>query len=143
MNKIKVGALAVSRYHQIQRFFPVDDAPNVPDHDFPVPGYLLIPSGYMRLVKKPSPTGNAVYLEGEDMTGYRDDGLNDACTSAHEDHGQHHGHESSHHSSCPVTLPPLTVSTTLHHYYFKYTNIHPCGKQTNNKPEYKCVCGAS
>ena len=77
MNKIKVGALAVSRYHQIQRFFPVDDAPNVTDHDFPVLGYLLIPSGYMRLVKKPSPTPNAMYLEGEDTTEYRDDGLNE------------------------------------------------------------------
>ena len=51
MNKVKVGALAVRRYHQIERFFPVDDCPNVPDHDFPVPGYLLIPSGYMRLLK--------------------------------------------------------------------------------------------
>eukprot|EP00731_Ephydatia_muelleri_P006878 Em0003g1126a len=98
MNKIKVGALAVSRYHQIQRFFPVDDVPNVPDHDFPVPGYLLIPSGYMRLVKKPSPTANAMYLEGEDMTEYRDDGLNDTCTmslatavrtSAHEGHARY------------------------------------------------------
>ena len=28
MNMVKVGALAVSRYHQIQRFFPTDDAPN-------------------------------------------------------------------------------------------------------------------
>ena len=122
MNKIKVGALAVSRYHQIQRFFPVDDVPNVPDHDFPVPGYLLIPSGYMRLVKKPSPTANAMYLEGEDMTEYRDDGLNDTCTmslatavrtSAHEGHGQHHGHESSHHSTCQVTtVNTTTVSST-------------------------------
>ena len=50
MNKVKIGGLAVSRYHQIERFFPVDDCPNVPDHDFPVPGYLLIPSGYMRLL---------------------------------------------------------------------------------------------
>ena len=52
MNKIKVGALAVSRYHQIQRFFSTDDVPNLPDHDFPVPGYLLIPSSYMRLMPK-------------------------------------------------------------------------------------------
>ena len=52
MNKIKVGALAVSRYHQIERLYPTDDAPNVPYHDFPVPGYLLIPSGYMRLLQK-------------------------------------------------------------------------------------------
>ena len=39
MNKVKVGALAVSRYHQIDHFYPTEDAPNVPDHDFPVPGY--------------------------------------------------------------------------------------------------------
>ena len=46
MNKLKVGPLAVSRYHQISRIFPVDDKPQYPDHDFPHPGYLLIPSGY-------------------------------------------------------------------------------------------------
>ena len=45
MNKIKAGPLAVSRYHQIEKFFPTDDTPNYPDHDFPVPGYHLIPSG--------------------------------------------------------------------------------------------------
>ena len=49
MNKIKVGALAVRRYHHIQHFHPTEDTHNVPDDDFPVPGYLLIPSGYMRL----------------------------------------------------------------------------------------------
>ena len=80
MNKVKVGALAVSRYHQIQLFFPVEDAPNVPDHDFPIPGYLLIPSGYMRLEKKPSQNGHTMVLEGEDMTEYRDEGLNDTCS---------------------------------------------------------------
>ena len=42
----------MSRYHQIERFHPTEDAPNVPDHDFPVPGYLLIPSGYMHLLQK-------------------------------------------------------------------------------------------
>ena len=44
MNKLKVGPLAVSRYHQISRIFPVDDKPQYLDHDFPHPGYLLIPS---------------------------------------------------------------------------------------------------
>ena len=48
MNKIKVGALAVSRYHQVDRYFPIEDSPNVPDHDSPIPGYLIIPSGYIR-----------------------------------------------------------------------------------------------
>ncbi|CAB3978472.1 Hypothetical predicted protein [Paramuricea clavata] len=49
MAKIKVGAPAVSRYHQIQRFFPTGDSPNYSDHDFPVPNYLLSVSGYMVL----------------------------------------------------------------------------------------------
>lgn len=76
MNKIKVGALAVSRYHQIQRFFPVDDAPNVLDHDFPIPGYLIIPSGYMRLLSKAKEMPTST---GEDMSMFRDEGLNDNC----------------------------------------------------------------
>ena len=77
MNKIKVGALAVSRYHQIQRFFLTDEFSNVPDHDFPVPGYLKIPSGYMRLINRSSLDSSIV--DGEDMTQYRDHGLNDVC----------------------------------------------------------------
>ena len=78
MNRIKVGALAVSRYHQIQRFFPVDDAPNIPDHDFPIPGYLIIPSRYtrMRLLSKANETPTPI---GEDMNMFRDEGLNDNC----------------------------------------------------------------
>ena len=67
MNKIKVGALAVSRYHQIQRYFSTEDAPNVPDHDFPIPGYNIIPSGYMRLTSKPLPGQDSSMLEGEYM----------------------------------------------------------------------------
>lgn len=34
INKLKVGPPSVSHYHQISRFFPVEDKPNVPDHDF-------------------------------------------------------------------------------------------------------------
>ena len=49
MSKIKVGAPAVSRYHQVKTYFPVNDQPNLKDHDFPVPGYLLGTSGYMFL----------------------------------------------------------------------------------------------
>ena len=45
---------AVSRYHQIFRFFMSDDAPNLADHDFPNPGYLLVPSGYMAMSSKTS-----------------------------------------------------------------------------------------
>ena len=47
MNKIKVGPLAVSTNYQIERFFPTEDTLNYPNHDFPVPGYHLIPSGYV------------------------------------------------------------------------------------------------
>ena len=56
MNKIKMGpAPAVSRYHQIQRFFISDDEPNLGDHDFPNPGYLIVCSGYQSLERKEIP----------------------------------------------------------------------------------------
>ena len=42
MNKLHMGpSPAVSRYHQQHRFFMRDDAPNLWDHDFPNPGYLI------------------------------------------------------------------------------------------------------
>ena len=77
VNKIKVGALAVSRYHQINRYFPMDDSPNVPDHDFPIPGYLIIPSGYMRLLNKQF--GTSSLLEDEDVSEFHDAAANDIC----------------------------------------------------------------
>ena len=50
MAKIKVGAQAVSQYHQIRSMlFMNNDSPNLPDHDFPVVGYLLNISNYMFL----------------------------------------------------------------------------------------------
>ena len=49
MAKLKVGAPAVSRYHNIRWLFATSDAPNYKDHDFPVPNYLLSVSGYMIL----------------------------------------------------------------------------------------------
>ena len=46
MNKLRMGpATAVSRYHQIARFFATGNSPNLGDHDFPNPEYLLCPSG--------------------------------------------------------------------------------------------------
>ena len=81
MNKIKVGALAVSRYHQVDRYFPIEDSPNVPDHDFPIPGYLIIPSGYMRLMNEQF---TSTLLEGEDMSEFRDVGINDVCEVTRE-----------------------------------------------------------
>ncbi|CAB4044267.1 PREDICTED: uncharacterized protein LOC105443326 [Paramuricea clavata] len=52
MAKIKVGAPAVSRYHQLRRLCPTMDMPNYADHDFLVPNYLLSASGYMFLEEK-------------------------------------------------------------------------------------------
>ena len=52
MAKLKVGAPAVSRYHQIRNIFSTTDMPNLNDHDFPIPNYLLSVSGYMFLQKK-------------------------------------------------------------------------------------------
>ena len=49
MAKIKVGLRAVSRYHQLKRTFATNDQPDFSNHDFPIPGYLLSPSGYMFL----------------------------------------------------------------------------------------------
>ena len=49
MNKVHVGTLAVSRYHQLQHFFPMDDKPQYNDHDFPFADSKIIPSGCMAL----------------------------------------------------------------------------------------------
>ena len=62
MVKIKVGAPAVSRYHQIRSIFMNNDSPNLPDHDLPVPGYLLNVSGYMFLESKTQEMYN--HIEG-------------------------------------------------------------------------------
>ena len=51
--KVKVGPPAVSRYHQVRKMFTKDDNPNLPDHDFPIPGYLLNTLGYMWLQNTP------------------------------------------------------------------------------------------
>ena len=50
MNKVN-GVLAVSRYHQLQHFFPDNDLPGYPDHDFPSMSSKITLSGY--LVLKP------------------------------------------------------------------------------------------
>jgi len=47
--KVHIGGQAVSRYHQIRTFFPSDDTPHYHDHDFPVPGYLIEPDGFLML----------------------------------------------------------------------------------------------
>nr|XP_054772165.1 LOW QUALITY PROTEIN: uncharacterized protein LOC129280136 [Lytechinus pictus] len=50
-NPIQVGdsTLAVDRRIAIRRIFPCEDTPIYQDHDFPTPGYLLVPSGYLEL----------------------------------------------------------------------------------------------
>ena len=60
MAKIKVGPPAVSRYHQMRKIFLKGDEPNLPDHDFPIPGYLLNTSGYMWLQNNNSQQGDNV-----------------------------------------------------------------------------------
>ena len=40
MAKIKFGPPAVSRYHQVCKMFMKDNNMNLPDYDFPIPGYL-------------------------------------------------------------------------------------------------------
>ena len=67
--------------NQVDPYFPIEDSPNVPDHDFPIPGYLIIPSGYMRLMNEQS---TSTVLEGEDMSEYRDVGINDVCEVTRE-----------------------------------------------------------
>ena len=53
MNKLKVNpATTISRNHQMLRIFMADDSPNTGDHDFPNANYLLVPSGYMTLIRK-------------------------------------------------------------------------------------------
>ena len=47
--KIYIGGQAVSRYHQLRTFFPSDDVPHYYHHDFPVPGYLIEPDGFLML----------------------------------------------------------------------------------------------
>ena len=49
MVKIKMGAPTVSHYHQMKHLFPENNLPNLNDHGFPVPGYLLTVSGHMFL----------------------------------------------------------------------------------------------
>lgn len=53
MNKLPIGTLAVSKYHQLRTIFPAEDKPNFPDHDFPIGhGYKITPVGYMLLESK-------------------------------------------------------------------------------------------
>ena len=50
MNKLNVSdGMMVSRYHQINRIFMVDDTPDNDDHDSNQPGYKLCVGGYMSL----------------------------------------------------------------------------------------------
>ena len=70
---MKVGPPAVSHYHQTNRFFPTEDTPNLPDHDFPNPSYLLIPSGYMQLLLSGSDTCKFLEHSEQDITSFTSD----------------------------------------------------------------------
>ena len=50
MTKLNVGGgMMVSRYHQINQIFMIDDSPDYEDHDFNLPGYKVCISAYMSL----------------------------------------------------------------------------------------------
>ena len=63
-SKIGVGRPAVRRYHQLKKFFIAGDDPDYRDHDFPTPGYLICPSGYM-VIQHPQ-SGNTQEASGPD-----------------------------------------------------------------------------
>lgn len=50
-NKLKVGDKipAVDRRLKPNTIFPAQDRPNLYDHDFPTPGYLITPAGYLQM----------------------------------------------------------------------------------------------
>ncbi len=56
-NKIKLGnqISSVDRRLKINRFFPTSDKPNLSDHDFPTPGYYIVPCGYLKMVPASPP----------------------------------------------------------------------------------------
>ena len=49
--KVKINCNpAVSRHHRLRRrYFKTDQMPQFGDHDFPVRGYLLVPSGVVKI----------------------------------------------------------------------------------------------
>lgn len=57
MHKLRVSstAPAVDRRCSVSRIFPTNDSPNLYDHDFPTPGYLITPAGYMEMTPPLSP----------------------------------------------------------------------------------------
>ena len=72
MNKLKVGTLAVSRYHQIRKIFLQSDRPNYPDHDFPLP-YKLVPDGILILQKQENSKNTPVIPKDTSVTTVNDD----------------------------------------------------------------------
>ena len=80
-SKIMMGLPAVSRYHQLRKFFVQIDSPQCNDHDFPVPRYLISPYGYM--VIESGNTGTTVGGNGREHVVYAHTGpvtlFNRAC----------------------------------------------------------------
>ena len=56
-NKLRISSstTAVDRRCTITRIFPSDDSPNYWDHDFPNPGYLITPAGYLQMTPASPP----------------------------------------------------------------------------------------
>lgn len=56
-NKLRVSSKtpAIDRRAKLTRFFMTNDSPNYIDHDFPTPGYLLTPCGYMEMKSPAEP----------------------------------------------------------------------------------------
>ena len=52
----------------------MDDSPNVPNHDFPIPGYLIVPSGLLD-----KQFGTPSLLEDEDVDSMMRTAANDIC----------------------------------------------------------------
>ena len=88
MNKVKVGTLAVSRYHQIRKIFLDEDRPVYNDHDFPLI-YKLIPDGIMILepVKGEHGLFNSSMIHSTN-NGKSTDDLSLACRLSRVDHNE-------------------------------------------------------
>ena len=95
MNKLNVGILAVSRYHQLSRFFPIQDAPNYFDHDFPYRNSKIIPCGYMMLHNgsQKAPGGTPMCARSESPT---------RCYSKQRDRRRSHSVPAKQRGKCSV-----------------------------------------
>ena len=111
MAKVKVGAPAVSRYHQLRRIFGTNDSPNYSDHDFPVPNYLLAVSGYM--VLESSSNSSTVEQEGLQLASAYD------CVTTEQCSPQQKQPEQNENDLVIPVLEKLSVKTKSYNDFFK------------------------